>query len=223
MQYIDEQNPGNFTALDPLRVLVFDLEAEGAKDAATTLVHSSALTWVPLPGQEAWVEDDDKVFLVHPDILLTKLGPGQKLKLRAIAVKGIGAVHTKWSPVSSCYYEMKTSIRFTEPVRGEAAHQLQQLCPETFSVDEKDEAVVIDASKYTKVLDCLRPDAYPAFADKIAIEKDKTCVRFYLESTGQLPCAQIFRTALQLFAERCRSLSKMVMQTEVHPTEEPTK
>ncbi|CAD2217538.1 RNA polymerase Rpb3/Rpb11 dimerisation domain/RNA polymerase Rpb3/RpoA insert domain containing protein, putative [Angomonas deanei] len=220
LEYIDQQNPGSFSQLDPHRVLLFELEAEGAKDVPVTPVYSNKLVWKPLPGQEEWANpavDDDKVFLVHPDIILTKLGPGQKLKLQAVAVKGLGIVHTKWSPVSSCYYEMKTSIELTDKITKESATKLQSICPKgVFSVDRNGAATVTAVEKCSLCRECLRKDAYPEFAEKIKIEKDKTSFRFYLESTGQLHAAQVFRQALQLFAERCTELSKLVQRTDVN-------
>lgn len=215
----DSQQVG-FDRLDPKRVLLFELRAEGAKDVASTPVYSGQMQWIPLPGQEAWAStevDEDRVFLVHPDILITKLGPGQQLKLRAIAVKGIGAVHAKWNPVSACYYEMKSSITLADEVRGKAAETLVKACPMgVFGVDDNGKAVVLDEASCTLCRECLRKDAFPEFADAVRIEKDKTQVRFHVESVGQLHAAQIFRQALTLFAERSRYLAKLVQSTEVN-------
>lgn len=167
-------------------------------------------------------EEEDDVFLVHPDILLTKLGPGQRLKLRAIAVKGIGAVHAKWSPVSACSYQLKTTIRLTEPICGADAELLMKVCPGVFGLEQSSrgmEAVVVDADKWSSSRESLRKDVYPQLADKIVVEKDKTHVVFRLESVGQLHPAQIFRMALRLFAERIRGLAAQLQSTEVNVTD----
>ncbi|CCW71555.1 unnamed protein product [Phytomonas sp. Hart1] len=257
MEYITEPGQASFQSLDPKRVLMFELEAEGAKNVAVTSVYSRQLSWVPLPGQEEFHSgpsspsdpehnEADSVFVVHPDILLTKLGPGQRVKLRAMAVKGIGAVHTKWSPVSACYYEMKTHIELTEPVLGEAAEQLVKMSPkgvfglvkvpnENEEEEEETEskvgrskdpeslskksttvsAVVLDPSKCTISRECLRTDQYPELENKVKITKNKTRVRFHVESVGQLHAVEIFRTALTLFAERVRYLARLIQDTEV--------
>lgn len=248
MEYITDSHQAGFSNLDPRRVLVFELEAEGAKDAAITPVYSRELRWVPLPGQECFLPpgpsaaaaaaaavaaaneneeapsaggcgDEDRIFIVHPDILLTKLGPGQKLKLRAIAVKGIGAVHTKWSPVASCFYEMRTSISFKEPVKGEAAKKLVKACPMGVFEIENGVARVADVSQCTLCRECIRKDAYPEFAEDIVIEKDKTRIRFHVESVGNMHAAQVFRIALTLFAARVRQLSQTIQSTEVRVVE----
>jgi DNA-directed RNA polymerases I and III subunit RPAC1 len=251
MDYITESNQAGFNNLDPRRVLLFELDATGAKDAAATPVYSRQLQWVPLPGQESWAtteneeamneggsssgvaggsaaaagsDSDDSVFLVHPDILITKLGPGQRIKLKAIAVKGIGSVHAKWSPVSACYYEMKTSVELRQPLSGAAAEALVKSCPMgvfDFEGGKKGgAATVVAPEKCTLCRECLRSEDTAASAaagemDRVSVQKDKTNVVFHVESVGQLHPAQIFRLGLHLFAERCRTLSEMVQSTEV--------
>ncbi|GET87953.1 DNA-directed RNA polymerase, alpha subunit, putative [Leishmania tarentolae] len=251
MQYITESNQAGFNNLDPSRVLLFELDATGAKDAAVTPVYSRQLQWVPLPGQEKKTgavggasqagneedagaaeatkqsgdDDDDAVFLVHPDILLTKLGPGQRIKLKAIAVKGFGAVHAKWSPVSACYYEMKTSVELCERLTGSAAEALVKSCPTgVFGYEGGQKggaATVVAPEKCTLCRECLRSDDKAAEGatndgDRVRVQKDKTHVVFHIESVGQLHPAQILRFGLRLFAERCRALAEVVQSTEVH-------
>ncbi|KAG5480552.1 hypothetical protein LSCM1_06256 [Leishmania martiniquensis] len=254
MQYITESNQASFSNLDPSRVLLFELDAMGAKDATVTPVYSRQLQWVPLPGQEKMCaakagaaagaahtgseedagaagapeqctdDDEDAVFLVHPDILLTKLGPGQRLKLKAIAVKGFGAVHAKWSPVSACYYEMKTSVELCERLTGSAAEALVNSCPAGvfgYEGGRKGAAVTVVApEKCTLCRECLRSDGVAAASAtdegvRVRVQKDKTHVVFHIESVGQLHPAQILRIGLRLFAGRCRALAEMVQSTEV--------
>ncbi|KPA82695.1 putative Dna-directed RNA polymerase alpha subunit [Leptomonas pyrrhocoris] len=250
MDYITESSQAGFNNLDPRRVLLFELDATGAKDAAVTPVYSRQLQWVPLPGQEQkakaadgttaqseneeasrgggssveGIDSDDAVFLVHPDIVITKLGPGQRIKLKAIAVKGIGSVHAKWSPVSACYYEMKTSVELRQPLSGAAAEALVKSCPMGVFAYEGGQkggaATVVAPEKCTLCRECLRSEGTAASAaagevDRVTVQKDKTNVIFHVESVGQLHPAQIFRYGLRLFAERCRALSEMVQSTEV--------
>lgn len=217
MEYITSVGQGSFQNLDPKRVLTFEVDVTGKDDVQCTPVYSGDLKWVPLPGQEEWKESED-VFLVHPDIMLTKLGPRQRLKVKVLAVKGIGLVHTKWSPVSACFYEMKTAIDFTEPVTGKSAEKLVQLCPRKVFELEDGAAVVKDPSKCSLCRECLRKDAYPEIADAVSITKLKTAVRFHIESVGQLHATTVFRTALTLFAERCRDLAQQLQNTEVNMT-----
>lgn len=42
---------------------------------------------------------------INDRIIITKLGPGQKINLKAIAIKGIGHEHSKWSPCCGLSYK----------------------------------------------------------------------------------------------------------------------
>lgn len=214
MDYITDSQSVNFLKLDPAKCLLFTLEAVGKANIPITPVYSGELTWLPLPGQEGW---GDSVFVVHRDIMLAKLGPGQRIKLRAIAIKGSGLVHTKWSPVSSCFYEMKTEISLTGPIVDDAAQALRKACPmRVFDIEDGGQAVARRARDCTLCRECLRVDKYPQFAELIKIEKLKTHVHFTIETTGQLSAEDVFRQGLRLFGERMRDLAKTLKSSEVN-------
>lgn len=52
---------------------------------------------------------------IKPGILITKLGPGEEIECKMIAVKGIGRVHAKWMPVSICYYRFLKRVEIKSP------------------------------------------------------------------------------------------------------------
>ena len=47
-------------------------------------------------------------------ITIVKLGPGQRLKFEAIAIKGIGKEHTKWSPVATVALKFDPIVKLNE-------------------------------------------------------------------------------------------------------------
>ena len=47
-------------------------------------------------------------------ITIMKIGPGQKLKFEAIAVKGIGKEHAKWSPVATVAMKYDPIVKLNE-------------------------------------------------------------------------------------------------------------
>lgn len=53
---------------------------------------------------------------MHPDILLCKLKPGQRICIEAFAFKNIGMEHAKWSPVATASYRLLPEITVAEEV-----------------------------------------------------------------------------------------------------------
>ncbi|KAL5111099.1 DNA-directed RNA polymerase I and III subunit RPAC1 [Taenia crassiceps] len=63
---------------------------------------------------------------VSKKILLNKLGPGDEIMARCLAIKGVGRDHAKFSPVSVAFYKLLPSIEISGTVRGELAKKLQR-------------------------------------------------------------------------------------------------
>ena len=83
---------------------------------------SGDLEWIPQGNQRA---EHGDIAPVHPDILLTKLRPGQEVDIEMNCVKGIGKEHAKWSPVGTASYRLLPEIVLLRPYVGEQATQLQ--------------------------------------------------------------------------------------------------
>eukprot|EP00658_Telonema_sp_P-2_P038914 TRINITY_DN27838_c0_g1_i1.p1 TRINITY_DN27838_c0_g1~~TRINITY_DN27838_c0_g1_i1.p1 ORF type:complete len:263 (+),score=89.84 TRINITY_DN27838_c0_g1_i1:280-1068(+) len=224
---------------DPSKVICFELDVVGERNQAITVVRSGDLKFVPLPGdsttagsdfqlaiharqQEAGAEDhEDDIRVVHDDVPLAKLGPGQRIKIRAYAIKGVGYAHTKWAPASACFYKFDTHVAVDEakmpqaaPAMEEMIDKLVAICPmgvfEKSSSKKKGDKVVVDATRCTLCRECLYSDELSPF---VAITKSTTSVVFTVESMGQFSVKQLVPLALKVFAGRCRSLAENVETT----------
>jgi DNA-directed RNA polymerase II subunit RPB3 len=56
-------------------------------------------------------EEEEEEHTEKPGILIVKLRKNQEIKLRATALKGIGKLHAKWSPVATVTYQIVPEIK----------------------------------------------------------------------------------------------------------------
>lgn len=90
-------------------------------------VLSKSLQWTPVGDQAAWLVDG--VEPVHDDILLAKLRPGQEIDIEAHAIRGVGRVHAKWSPVATAFYRMLPEVTLRRALAPAEASTLVGACP----------------------------------------------------------------------------------------------
>lgn len=145
--------------------------------------------------------------LRHQDIIITKLGPGQEVELEAHAVKGIGKVHAKWSPVSTAWYRMLPEIVFKREVEGTEAEKLVSKCPvKVFDIEDlghgQKRAVVANPRACTLCRECIRG----APEEVVEIRRVKDHFIFTVESSGALPPEELFTEAVQILADKCANV-----------------
>lgn len=100
-------------------------------------VYARDLKWIPLSERQKQKFADDPPAPVHPDILITKLRPGQEIELVGFLEKGLGKTHAKWSPVATAVYRLEPEFVFTKPIEGEEAKELKELCPmDVFDIED---------------------------------------------------------------------------------------
>lgn len=125
-------------------------------------VYSSNLIWNPLPGQEKM-----QVEVVHKDILLAKLGPGQEIEADLWCEKGIGATHTKWSPVCTASYRLLPEIELTRKLTAEESKLLKKKCPVNVFDIEDGKLFVKNLRNCTSCRECLRDEGLGVRVSKV--------------------------------------------------------
>eukprot|EP00300_Choanocystis_sp_HF-7_P025845 c28099_g1_i1.p1 GENE.c28099_g1_i1~~c28099_g1_i1.p1 ORF type:complete len:321 (-),score=69.76 c28099_g1_i1:26-988(-) len=146
-------------------------------------------------------------------VVIVKLGKGQRLKLRAIAKKGIGKLHAKWCPATGVYYRDVPKIQLREPIIAELSPDEREAwaksCPSgVYKYNAITERVEVEnPSECTFCMDCvLMGESFDAlhatgedrFKKMVSIDTEPDSFVFHVEATGALPPEQILFSALSV-------------------------
>lgn len=83
------------------------------------------MKWIPI-GFQNKLYSEEPLRIIHPDIVIAKLRPGQEIEARCHCVKGTGRDHAKFSPVATASYKTLPKITLTKSVTGDDAIRLQK-------------------------------------------------------------------------------------------------
>ncbi|GAB0491029.1 hypothetical protein MMPV_002272 [Pyropia vietnamensis] len=171
-------------------------------------VLSSALQWTPVGDQAAWLPNG--VEPVHGDILLAKLRPGQEIDIEAHAIRGVGRVHAKWSPVATAFYRMLPEVTLRRPLAPAEASTLVSACPANV-FDLEDVAgrasgggfgvTVARPRACTMCRECIR---LPELAGAVDLTRRREHFVFSVESSGVRAPVDLFRDALDVLVAKCQ-------------------
>ncbi|XP_074568242.1 uncharacterized protein LOC141824808 [Curcuma longa] len=214
--------------------IVYKLEVSCKKDSPRNTVKTDQLKWLP-NGSELEMATLDKSAKVksytsfscsqdslpeiskkplgikHDDIIIAKLGAGQAIELEAHAVKGIGKVHAKWSPVASAWFRMLPKVILLTEVKGQDAEKLVKKCPvNVFDIEDlgngDKKAVVANPRACTLCRECIRG----AKEELVELKRVRDHCIFTIESAGGLPPEELFIEAVKILEEKCdRLLSEL--------------
>jgi DNA-directed RNA polymerases I and III subunit RPAC1 len=146
--------------------------------------------------------------MVHDDILVAKLRPGQSIVLEAHCVKGIGKEHAKWSPVSTAWYRLYPEIRIIKEASQEVAEQLVEAAPGLFFMDPRSgKLCVAEARKHEKLIEKVRTmQEKEEIAECIQVLKRKDHFIFTIESTGIIPPKELLIQAIEILQAKAAGL-----------------
>nr|GEU79244.1 DNA-directed RNA polymerases I and III subunit RPAC1 isoform X1 [Tanacetum cinerariifolium] len=147
--------------------------------------------------QESLPEFSENPITVMPNIILSKLGPGQEIELEAHAVKGMGKTHAKWSPVATAWYRMLPEVILLKGIEDEDPQKLVKKCPvNVFDIEDIGDtrrATVARPRACTLCRECIKE---PVWEEKVALRRVKDHFIFTIESTGALPPEVLFTEAV---------------------------
>eukprot|EP01035_Chromulina_nebulosa_P019506 gene19506-25398_t len=154
-------------------------------------------------------------------IAIMKIGPGQKLKIEAIAVKGIAKEHAKWSPVATVAMKYDPIVKLNEDIldqyNEEQKTTLIDCCPtRVFDIDDTGAVIISNAADCIFCKECIYLlEDYRKFPeDKLGVEIRHSTDKFTftVESTGAMLASDIVKDALYQLNEKITKFQRIVPQ-----------
>ncbi|XP_076901729.1 DNA-directed RNA polymerases II, IV and V subunit 3-like [Bidens hawaiensis] len=173
-------------------------------DVTSKDLYSSDHTVVPVEFSDSGFDNPED----QRGITIVKLRKGQELRLRAIARKGIGKDHAKWSPAATVTFMYEPEIHINEEMM------------ETLSLEEKTSVVESSPTKVfalnpqTQQVEVVDPEAY-TYDDEvlkkveamgkpglIEIYAKEDSFIFTVESTGAIKASQLVINAIEVLKQK---------------------
>ncbi|KAF8700152.1 hypothetical protein HU200_034522 [Digitaria exilis] len=129
------------------------------------------------------------------------------IELEAHAIKGIGKVHAKWSPVATAWYRMLPEVVFLKQIEGDEAEELVKKCPvNVFDIEDLGNGILS-----FPFLKCLHYCVFIIalnFHSNVLIRGVGYCFSLLvtIESTGALPPEVLFTEAVKILEEKCEKV-----------------
>lgn len=168
-----------------------------------------------------FASEQEEATATDDGIALLALGRGQRIRLTAFAVKGIGKEHAKWSPVAVATYKFDPIVtldeaRINADMPERARLDLARSCPRNvFAFLPASRAVVLDnPQECIFCRECIhKMEDYrttPEEALPVTVRHSSDTFHFTVESTGALAPAAIVRSALVVLAEKLHVLKTAI-------------
>eukprot|EP01091_Cochliopodium_minus_P019193 TRINITY_DN799_c0_g1_i1.p1 TRINITY_DN799_c0_g1~~TRINITY_DN799_c0_g1_i1.p1 ORF type:complete len:286 (+),score=76.92 TRINITY_DN799_c0_g1_i1:89-946(+) len=146
------------------------------------------------------------------EIMICKLGYGQRINLKATARKGTGKEHAKWQSTCAAVYNFDPEIEINpyemEEMKRKDKEDIVASCPtKVYSFDEDQEKIDIEDPKLCIFCqECTKLAKKLDKADLIKITSKPERFYFTVEATGALPPEDIISQALDILQRKLKDI-----------------
>ena len=137
-------------------------------------------------------------------ILICKLARGQKIKLKAIAIKGTGKEHSKWSSVSCVSFVDKPNIKIKN-LSSDLKDTIINSCPTNVYKETNGKLVVNNENNCTYCMECVNKSN-----NQIEVGFSQKNFIMTIESNGSIDPLTILKNSLVIWKDKIKFLNEQI-------------